>query len=227
MRNKYLILTGVLATAACLAPTAVNAATFNFVDLANAQVTEQGYQPYVTSDDGITVTASGRSFNGASTYYAYLDKGIGSNAAGLGVCKVQFCSGSSDDNVTLNELLNLSFSEMVKITGITFRNGEHGTTFDGDAGYAVDDPTATTLLEFSAFDPEFPTALINRTGSSFQFIAGSTWQGVTTENDGRRLYISAITVEKIDDLSEVPEPGTIGLLGLGLVGLGLRFRRRW
>ena len=226
MRTSTYSLFGGLAAAALLMTSAANAATFNFVDLANAQITEQGYQPYVTSDDGITVTASGRSFDGNSNYYAYLDKGTGSNAAGLGVCKTSNCNGQADDNVTLNELLNLSFSELVKITSITFRNGGHGTVFNGNSGYAVDDPTATTVVEFSAFDPEAPLALINLAGTSFQFIAGSTWQGVTTETDQFRLYISSITVERSSDIPEVPEPGTIGLLGLGLVGLGMRFRRR-
>ncbi len=56
--NKHSVLFGGLAAAALLTTSGANAATFNFVDLSNTQDTERGYQPYATSDDGITLTAS-------------------------------------------------------------------------------------------------------------------------------------------------------------------------
>ncbi len=212
--------------AALVTTSAAHAATFNFVTLANAQGIEQGYQPYVVADGGITLTASGRSLDNNNNYWAYLDKTDGSGDAGLGVCKSSDCNGIDDDNVTLNELLNLSFSEMVKITSITFRDGGHQQNFIGSAGFAVDDLTATTLGEFAAFTPgDNPANLVNLVGTSFQFIAGSTFQGVTSEDHGRRLYLSSITVESTGDLPGVPEPGTVVLLGLGLVGIAARIRR--
>ena len=59
--------------------------------------------------------------------------------AGLGVCKPHAivgggsnqCAQSSDDDVSSGETLRLMFSSAVTLTGITFRNGGHGTSFTG------------------------------------------------------------------------------------------------
>ena len=58
---------------------------------------------------------------------------------GMGVCKPHAivgggsnqCAQSSDDDVSSGETLRLMFSSPVTLTGITFRNASHGTSFTG------------------------------------------------------------------------------------------------
>lgn len=217
MNRFYVLLPAALAAVLSAAPSA-QAATFNF--LAEGNLDERGATSIVLVDDGISVTATGRSLDDTATYNAYLDGGN----AGLGVCQSldgnDECDPSGDDNITIDEVLDLVFSEVVQITSITFVDGQHGTGFLGDAG-AVEGVNGTTVLDFSVlFDPGNPTALIGLEGMNFEFISNSTISGI--ESDPRRLYISAITVERV---GEVPEPGTVGLFGLGLIGLAAMKRR--
>ncbi len=219
-----------ICAALLLAAPAAQAATFDFLAAGNAD--EHGANPIVLLDSGITVTATGRSLDNTSTYYAYLD----SDNSGLGVCKALGGSGgdqcvpNDDDNVTIGEVLDLLFSNPVQITAISFRDGEHNTTFvDGYDGAATVDPLAipTLVAAFgTSFDPENPTSLIGLMGTNFQFISNSTIVGTENPYPTRQFYISSITVSPVRDLPGVPEPGTICLFGLGLAALGLRSRSR-
>lgn len=201
----------------------VMAGSFNFAQIADTpnNTGESAWTSFSWTDGGITVTATARNLLNTASHFVYMD----SDNAGMGVCKHLIngglvnqttgggsnnCSPGSDDNITMNEVLQLSFSQQVAID-LSLVNGNHTTSFDGNFGVAIDpllDPT--TVGDFT----QFLTTATNTpilTGTTFLFISNSTISGI--ESNSRQLYVSAL------EANAVPEPTTIALLASGLVGL--------
>lgn len=207
------------ASAIFLAATSAQAFSVDYVSLAAGN--EGGHQFHSYTDAGVTVTASGTSVGdtyGDNTpdYYAYLDDLSGGQPAGLGVCKAingsAQCTPSSDDNVTYNEALTLSFSQDVTLSNIVFRNGSHGTTFtagDGLVDISVDGGSFQSYSLTHNF-----TLLNNIVGSQFTFI------GSTSQSDDDQFYISSLSGDTVS--GSVPVPAPLALFGLGLLGMGYR-----
>jgi len=185
-----------------------NAASFDFMALGNSH--EQGYASFTHSTGGITVEASGRSTDGKSSYFAYLDGGN----AGLGVCKIldaaDQCSPSSDDNVTLDELLRLDFDQTITLSEVVFVNGSHGTTFNGTFDLSIDGGAATSYNLSNIFT-------LDLTGKTFDFINLNALGDI----DNRyQFYISSVEV------NAVPVPAAAWLFASGILGLaGVAGRR--
>ena len=168
------------------------------------------------SSDGIGLTATGFSTSGA-TYNAYLDStwthGGGGGQGGLGVCAnlnlARQCAPSSDDNVTLGEILVLEFEQLVTIS-ITFINGAHNPTFAADAvfGLVIDgiDQGNQPLTSL------FTTRL---TGKKFELINDAP----NLDTDLYSYYVNPMT-------AVVPVPAAVWLFGFGLLGLVAVARRR-
>ena len=233
MFKKLSITTVALTT--CIASFAVHAATFDFANIADGAASSATLDSYTGSvgpgpfsgelgatamnfsSDGIGLTTTGFSTSGA-TYNAYLDSTWthtgGGGQGGLGVCAnlttAKQCSPSSDDNVTLGEILVLEFDQVVTITDITFINGEHNPTFAADAvfGLIIDtvDQGSQTLTNLYTTD---------LTGQKFSFINDQP----NLDSDPYRFYINTMT-------AVVPVPAAVWLFGSGLLGLVAVARRR-
>src|SRR5260370_40939957 len=86
-------------------------------------------------------------------------------------------------------------------------------------------PGAWTLITLANGTHNY-TLMGTVTGTWF---SGSTVQGVTvhlTINTGRRFFDGSTKISSGDTNIPVPEPGTLGLLGTGLVGLAGARRRQ-
>ena len=184
-----------------------------------ANTGENAFDSFNWTKDAITLTASayytgtgtyGDSYAGAYTEgdnlksWAYLDQGN----AGLGVCSQGLktdrkgdnqCNPGSDDNVTENEVLAISFDQLVSI--------DFSQTVFRDGGHHVHTPSIDISLDGSSWNLMDLSATLNST--SFYFRTNPV-------HDTNQFYIDALAVSA----TQVPEPGSLALLGLSLVGLG-------
>ncbi len=196
-----------------------NATSFDFAAIADGDGSygvaagESGASSFVFTKDGLSVTATG--FNATDSnmsYFAYLDSGN----AGLGVCQALSgtqCAIASDDNVTYNESLKLVFSQEVDIVSTLFRNGSHGTSFNGMFGLSVDGVESTETLVAN-----YTNVL---TGTEFIFTNPNSLEG-----NRKQFYISALDVVTSSP-APVPVPAAVWLFGTGFVGLvGMAKRRK-
>lgn len=192
-----------LAFVALSATSIASAATFNYV--ADAAAQEKSYAAYQKTVDGITVTATGAQVDNSGvangTAYAYLDGLWNQRPAGLGVCKTNTTNCGSDDNMTDNEKLTLSFDQVVKITQINMVNGDHFTNnWAGNFGLSIDGSAWQTVALASIFNTPI-------TGKVFEF-----WNNNNSTNANKEFYISSMNV------SAVPLPAAVWLFGSALLG---------
>ena len=159
------------------------------------------------SDAGIGVMATG-TYRGqtAAAVKDSTKNWSATNGAGLGV--YHQVKVSSDDNITFDEVLTMTFDQMVKVTRIELRAEGHNFTGWTDGATFLLNGTPTLL-------PKGTGAIdVDMTGTVFTF----------GFDDGKRtadqFYLSAMTVQA------VPEPGTYALLLGGLGALGFMARRR-
>ncbi len=220
MRNilKPIIFAGLLGTASIQA----NAAVFNFVNLIdtnNGAITgtlgdgsafagnpgEAGFQTFDWTVGGLTLTATGT--KGGNDAFAYLDSGN----AGLGVCGVvnggNQCAPSSDDNVTITEVLNLGFNQFATIdfNQVVFRNAGHG----------IFSPTIEINVDGGGFAPLDLTSTLQ--GSNFK---------LRTLDQTNQFYINVLSADIGVPPTAIPVPSVLALIALGLAGFGATFRRK-
>lgn len=170
------------------------------------------------TDGGVSVTSATATHTGGPAH-AFFDAG----RAGLGVChsgftgtvsslggnvsncSTNFGSRTSDDNITENEVLSVTFSKVVAITDILFRNAIHGLAngtlvIDGSEQQIAAGKLSETAL-----------AALGK-ASTFTFGYGGT--------NPTQIYLTSAAV------SPVPLPAGVVLLLTGLAGLGAMRRRR-
>ncbi|MBL4666367.1 MAG: hypothetical protein JKY04_03235 [Sneathiella sp.] len=202
--KRLLVTIGAALLATLLWSGVTKAATFDFV--AAASGSEMGGQPLSFLEGGIGIDARGYWTGGSAV--AYLDDG-----GGLGVCHSGLdgageCTVSSDDNVTGAETLELTFSEAVTLSSISFRDASHGTAFAvPDSLILKVDGAATGLggLDLASWP-------------AYAGITGTIWEFIYVDEE---FYIDTMVLT-----SAIPLPPAIALFGAALFGLSWLGRRK-
>lgn len=186
-----------------------SAATFDFIALENV-IGEQGASSFTLSDGRLFVTATGLNTSSGAPYFAYLDGPYG-GPGGLGVCQnltsSMQCTPSSDDNITFDESLKLSFNQPVTIDLLTLRNGDHNQNFLGNFELSIDGGTPTSYGLTNFFN-------IPLSGTEFIF-SNPNAQGGSTVSNEYQFYIGTLEV------TAVPLPAALWLFLSSLFSLGM------
>jgi len=192
------------------------AVTFNFIDLTEklGGLGESSWSSLTAADHpdlnhfGINITGHATN-DDDSAQFAYLDWGN----AGLGVCKdalgapsgsntgsgTNSCQPSSDDNVTVDEYLEITFTENVLVENLWFNNNHDGGFHAGD------------LVTINGVDYAVALGIVDGANGigAFSLMAGDK---LTIAYKNEEFYLSGMAV------SAVPVPAAVWLFGTALIG---------
>lgn len=175
-------------------------------DRCSSDVDNNVYNGNLTfADSGVTVFATGTSSSQPAAVVQDHQSGwTFASSAGLGV---YHSKATDDDNITVGEVLTLSFNQLVNLSAIGLRAEGHNFT-----GWSTG---ATFLLNgVSTLLPDNVGTIsgLNMTGSVFTFGYGGDMPD--------QFYLASVTV------TPVPEPEIVALMMAGLGMTGFMARRR-
>lgn len=149
---------------------------------------------------------------------------IGAYTYGLGVSSLNFSTGSfitGSGSLQNGGQFNGGGSFTVSTTGTW--NGFTGAiftgTFDGPVTWTLVTPGCTTNCTYNL------TGAVSGTWANGETVTGATTQLFFKTTKGKYAG-GTITPESGTTFIFTPEPGTLGLMGTGMVGVGLMIRRR-
>lgn len=122
-------------------------------------------------------------------------------ATGYGVTSSTTDTSAGIDGTGLLDTLTIAFTNSVRVTAITFGSWDPSD----DAGIY----NGATLI--TTYNNNTPTATLNSVGTSFQIRA-------VGGNDDFRIQSITFT--------EIPEPATLGMAGIAMLGLGFAARKK-
>jgi hypothetical protein len=175
--------------------------------------------------DGITASAQGGTEGEQPG-----SRKVHQNAEGLGVYDPDIGDSSDIDGDGPDEFLNITFSESVRVLRIDFENvgddDESALIIDGvqisfgHIATALDIAGASVNCSVESDDDEcnLDVSSLNLVGTTFTF--GDAISGGRSLDGDDDFRIEAMLI------ATVPEPGTLALMSIGLIGFGWMGRRR-